>query len=113
MAMFSFTKRSFEKRMSGKLQDKFVTTVIRNKILAKWAGVHLGLKDKELKKYINSIVRFFVFIPSDWALVLRIKGDFEKASITIDDDAVYNKLMAIEKRLNRANVKRSLPKNIV
>lgn len=113
MAMFSFSKRSFEKRMSGKLQDRFVTIVIRNKILAKWAGVHLGLKDKELKDYMNSIVRFHIFIPNDWVLVLKIKRDFKKEGIIMDYYAVYNKLITIEKRLNRAHVKRSLPKNIV
>lgn len=110
MAMFSFSKSSFEKRLAGKLQDKFVTTVMRNKILAKWAGVNLGLSGRELDKYIKNIVRFYIFVPSDWALISRIEGDFERANIKLENNRVYYKLTAIEKRLSKSNVKRSLPK---
>ena len=113
MAMFSPSRFLFEKRIAGKLQDRFVTIVMRNKILGKWAASKMNLGIKAKTRYVKSIVKHYIFFPNDFMLVSKIKSDFWKAGVDCLSSDIYKKIQKIENRLNMNNVKRSLPKKIL
>ncbi|MDR0632433.1 MAG: DUF1476 domain-containing protein [Holosporaceae bacterium] len=97
--MFSFDKSSCEKKLLDVLQSRFFITARRNKILAKWAGGRLGYVDDVLSKYIKNMVFSYLIKPNDKKMIDRILLDFKDARINMSEEAIRQKIKAIEERI--------------
>ncbi|MDR0677485.1 MAG: DUF1476 domain-containing protein [Holosporaceae bacterium] len=97
--MFSFDKYSYESRLLKLLQNSFLKTARRNKILAKWAGGRMGYKDSALNKYVKSMILSYLIAPSDRRIINRILSDFKKAKIKMTEDDIRKKIKAVEERI--------------
>tara|TARA_B100001245_G_C22525526_1_gene264583 strand:+ start:186 stop:500 length:315 start_codon:yes stop_codon:yes gene_type:complete len=99
MSKFEEREKSFEKKFVRDQELQFKVASKRNKYLSEWASSVLGKKDKDKQDYILEIIKADMEESGSEDVFRKIKKDFEKDSIKIDDSEIRSQM---EKALLRA-----------
>ena len=99
MSKFEEREKSFEKKFVRDQELQFKVASKRNKYLSEWASSVLGKKDKDKQNYILEIIKADMEESGSEDVFRKIKKDFEKDSIKIDDSEIRSQM---EKALLRA-----------
>ena len=100
MSLFSLSKSTFEAKLAGKLQERFINISRRNKLLARWAFEQTKLPKTMRDEYVYDIVKAFIFVPSDTRLIMNIVKDLTNRGIAVEREDVVRQLRKIEHKLN-------------
>ena len=96
---FSEREKGFEKKFVRDEELQFKIAARRNKYLGQWASQKLGYNLEKEKEYIQSVIKADFQEAGDEDVFRKIKKDFQKASVNIEDSEIRSE---IEKALNRA-----------
>jgi len=96
---FSEREKSFEKKFARDEELQFKIQSRSNKYIADFVSEKLGKSEEDKKKYIQEIIRADMEEAGTEDVFRKIKKDFEKASISIDDIEIRGQM---EKALLRA-----------
>ncbi len=99
MKKFDEREKSFEKKFQMDEELQFKIGARSNKYLGEWAGLQLGKNEEEKKNYIQEIIKSDLEESGTEDVFRKIKSDFQKASIHIEDLEIRNQM---EKALSRA-----------
>ena len=99
MNKFSDREKGFEKKFQMDEELQFKIAARSNKYLGEWAGSILGKNKEEQKNYIQEIIRSDLEEAGQEDVFRKIKKDFQKASISIEEKEIRNQM---EKALLRA-----------
>ena len=99
MKKFDEREKSFEKKFQMDEELQFKIGARSKKYLGEWAGLQLGKKEEEKKNYIQEIIKSDLEESGTEDVFRKIKSDFQKASIHIEDLEIRNQM---EKALSRA-----------
>ena len=99
MNKFDERTKTFEKKFQIDQELKFKVEARSNKYLGEWAGSQLGKTEEEKRKYIQEIIKADMQESGQEDVFRKIKKDFEKASISVEDSEIRDQL---EKALLRA-----------
>ena len=99
MNKFNEREKTFEKKFQIDQELKFKVEARSNKYLGEWAGSKLGKAEEEKKNYIQEIIKADMEEAGSEDVFRKIKKDFQKASITIEDSEIRDQM---EKALLRA-----------
>ena len=99
MKKFDEREKSFEKKFQMDQELQFKIHSRSNKYLAESISLKLGKNDFEKKKYIEEIIKADLEEKGQEDVFRKIKKDFEKASIQIEDSEIRD---LMEKALLRA-----------
>ena len=99
MKKFDEREKSFEKKFQMDQELQFKINSRSNKYLAESISLKLGKNDFEKKKYIEEIIKADLEEKGQEDVFRKIKKDFEKASIQIEDSEIRD---LMEKALLRA-----------
>ena len=99
MNTFDDRKKSFEKKFQIDQELQFKVQARSNKYLGELVSLKLGIKEEEEKNYIEEIIKADMQEAGTEDVFRKIKEDFKKASIHIDDSEIRD-LMG--KALSRA-----------
>jgi hypothetical protein len=99
MNTFDDRKKSFEKKFQIDQELQFKVQARSNKYLGELISLKLGIKEGEEKNYINEIIKADMQEAGTEDVFRKIKEDFKKASIHMDDSEIRD-LMG--KALSRA-----------
>ena len=99
MNKFDEREKSFEKKYAKDEELKFKVAARSNKYLGEWASSQLGKNNEEKQKYIEEIIKADMEEAGSEDVFRKIKKDFQKASVNIEDSEIRSE---IEKALNRA-----------
>mgnify|MGYP000849789220 CR=1 FL=1 len=92
-------EKSFEKKFAKDQELQFKVMARSNKYLGEWASSKLQKKDIEQKNYIQEIIKADMEEVGQEDVFRKIKKDFQKASIGVEDSEIRNQ---IEKAMERA-----------
>jgi len=99
MNTFDDRKKSFEKKFEIDQELQFKVASRSNKYLAEYACLKLGKSHEEKQAYILEIIKADMEEAGNEDVFRKIKKDFEKASLSIDEAEIRNQM---EKALLRA-----------
>ena len=100
MSKFDEREKSFEKKFQMDEEIKFKISARANKYLGVWAAKILSIDNKEkIQDYIQEVIRSDLQEEGQEDVFQKIKKDFQKASMSIDDKEIRN---AMEKSLQNA-----------
>ena len=99
MNKFDEREKSFEKKFAKDQELQFKVAARSNKYLAEFVCSRLGKADQEKQAYIQEIIKADMEEAGSEDVFRKIKKDFQKASISIDDSEIRNQ---IEKAFSRA-----------
>ena len=100
MNKFDERKKSFEKKFQIDEELKFKVEAKANKHLGEWAAKVLGINTEERKQnYIQEVIKSDLLEAGQEDVFRKIKKDFQKVSINIEDLEIRNEM---EKALLRA-----------
>ena len=99
MNKFDERKNSFEKKFQMDEELQFKIAARSNKYLGEWASLKLGKNEEEKKNYIQEIIRSDLEEAGQEDVFRKIKRDFQKASISIEEKEIRDQM---EKALLRA-----------
>ena len=99
MNKFDERKNTFEKKFQIDQELKFKVEARSNKYLGEWAGSQLGKTEEEKREYIQEIIKADMEEAGSEDVFRKVKKDFQKASISIEDSEIRNQM---EKALLRA-----------
>ena len=99
MKKFDEREKSFEKKFQMDQELQFKINSRSNKYLAESISLKLGKNDFEKKKYVEEIIKADLEEKGQEDVFRKIKKDFEKASIQIEDSEIRD---LMEKALLRA-----------
>ena len=99
MNKFNEREKSFEKKFQMDEELQFKIAARSNKYLGEWASLKLGKNDEEKKNYIQEIIRSDLEEAGQEDVFRKIKKDFQKASISIEEKEIRDQM---EKALLRA-----------
>jgi hypothetical protein len=99
MNKFDEREKSFEKKFQMDQELQFKINSRSNKYLAESISLKLGKNDSEKQKYIEEIIKADLEEKGQEDVFRKIKKDFEKASIKIEDLEIRDQM---EKALLRA-----------
>ena len=99
MSKFDEREKSFEKKYASDEELKFKIAARSNKYLGVWASSMLGKNEEEKKNYIQEIIRSDLEEAGQEDVFRKIKKDFQKASISIEEKEIRDQM---EKALLRA-----------
>ena len=99
MNKFDEREKTFEKKFQIDQELKFKVEARSNKYLGEWASSQLGKNSEEKQKYIQEIIKADMEEAGTEDVFRKIKKDFQKASVNIEDSEIRSE---IEKALNRA-----------
>ena len=99
MNKFDEREKTFEKKFQMDEELQFKIAARSNKYLGEWAGSILGKNKEEQKNYIQEIIRSDLEEAGQEDVFRKIKKDFQKASISIEEKEIRNQM---EKALLRA-----------
>ena len=98
MNKFDEREKSFEKKFAKDQELQFKVSAKRNKYLAEWASSKLGKNDEEKQNYIQEIIKADLEEAGDEDVFRKIKKDFEKSAISMDDSEIRNQMsLALER----------------
>ena len=99
MSKFDEREKSFEKKFQMDEELQFKIAARSNKYLGEWASSKLGKNEEEKKNYIQEIIRSDLEEAGQEDVFRKIKRDFQKASISIEEKEIRDQM---EKALLRA-----------
>ena len=99
MSSFNEREKGFEKKFQMDEELEFKISARSNKYLAEWAGSILNKNEEEKKNYIQEVIKSDLQEKGSEDVFRKIKKDFEKASISIEETEIRNQM---EKALVRA-----------
>jgi len=99
MNTFDDRKKSFEQKFARDQELQFKVSARSNKYLGEWASLKLGKNENEKQLYIQEIIKSDMEEAGNEDVFRKIKQDFTKASISIEDSEIRNQM---EKALLRA-----------
>ena len=99
MDKFNEREKSFEKKFAKDQELQFKVAARSNKYLGEWISSKLGKTEEEKQNYIQEIIKADMEEAGNEDVFRKIKKDFQKASVNIEDSEIRSE---IEKALNRA-----------
>ena len=99
MNKFDEREKSFEKKFAKDQELQFKVSARSNKYLGEWAALLLSKSEVEKKNYIMEIIKADMEEAGTEDVFRKIKSDFNKASVKIEDSEIRNQM---EKALARA-----------
>ena len=96
---FTDREKGFEKKFQLDEETQFKIAARSNKYLGEWVSLKLGKNEEEKKNYIQEIIKADMEEAGNEDVFRKIKKDFQKASVNIEDSEIRSE---IEKALNRA-----------
>ena len=99
MNKFDERGKSFERKFQMDEELQFKIAARSNKYLGVWASSMLGKNEEEKKNYIQEIIRSDLEEAGQEDVLRKIKKDFQKASISIEEKEIRDQM---EKALLRA-----------
>ena len=99
MNKFDEREQSFEKKFAKDQELQFKVAARSNKYLAEFVCARLGKSEKDKQDYIQEIIKADMEEAGNEDVFRKIKKDFEKASIKIEESEIRNQM---EKALLRA-----------
>tara|TARA_X000001036_G_scaffold381974_1_gene374383 strand:- start:155 stop:469 length:315 start_codon:yes stop_codon:yes gene_type:complete len=99
MTKFDEREKSFEKKFQLDQELQFKVQARSNKYLAEFVSSKLKKTEEEKQKYVQEIIKADMEESGQEDVFRKIKKDFQKASLSIDDSEIRNQ---IEKALLRA-----------
>ena len=99
MNKFDEREKSFEKKFQMDQELQFKVQARSSKYLAEFVATKLGKNEEEKKNYIQELIKADMEEAGQEDVFRKIKKDFEKASISVEDSEIRNQL---EKALLRA-----------
>ena len=96
---FTDREKGFEKKFAKDEELQFKVQARSNKYLAEFVCARLGKSEKDKQDYIQEIIKADMEEAGNEDVFRKIKKDFEKASITIEESEIRNQM---EKALLRA-----------
>ncbi len=99
MNKFNEREKSFEKKFAKDQELQFKVAARSNKYLGEWVSSKLGKTEEQKKSYIQEIIKADMEEAGNEDVFRKIKKDFEKSSINIDDSEIR---IQMEKALSRA-----------
>ena len=92
-------EKGFEKKFQMDEELQFKVAARSNKYLGEWASSMLGKNEEDKKNYIQEIIRSDLEEAGQEDVFRKIKKDFQKASISIEETEIRDQM---EKALLRA-----------
>ena len=99
MNKFDEREKTFEKKFQIDQELKFKVEARSNKYLGEWASSQLGKNNGEKQKYIEEIIKADMEEAGSEDVFRKIKKDFQKASIVLEDSEIRDQMI---KALSRA-----------
>ena len=99
MNKFDERQKSFEKKFQMDQELQFKVQARSNKYLAEFVSLKLGKTEEEKQKYVQEIIKADMEEVGQEDVFRKIKKDFQKASIGIEDSEIRDQ---IKKALFRA-----------
>tara|TARA_Y100000590_G_scaffold432396_1_gene548379 strand:+ start:2613 stop:2930 length:318 start_codon:yes stop_codon:yes gene_type:complete len=99
MNKFDDREKSFEKKFARDSELQFRIQARSNKYLAEFVSEKLGKSEDEKSQYVQEIIKADMELPGTEDVYRKIKEDFKKASISIEDKEIREQM---EKALLRA-----------
>jgi len=99
MSKFEEREKSFEKKFQMDEELQFKIAARSNKYLGEWASSMLGKNEEDKKNYIQEIIRSDLEEAGQEDVFRKVKKDFQKASISIEEKEIRDQM---EKALLRA-----------
>ena len=99
MNKFDDREKSFEKKFQLDEELQFKIAARTNKYLGEWASLKLGKNEKDVKNYIQEIIKADMEEAGKEDVFRKISNDFKKASININESEIRQEM---EKALSRA-----------
>jgi len=96
---FSEREKSFEKKFVRDEELQFKVQARSNKYIAEFVSKKLGKDEVEKQKYVQEVIKADMQESGNEDVFRKIKKDFQKASLSIDDNEIRNEM---EKALIRA-----------
>ena len=91
--------KGFEKKFQMDEELQFKVAARSNKYLGEWVSTKLGKNEEEKKNYIQEIIKSDLEEAGQEDVFRKIKKDFQKASISIEEKEIRDQM---EKALLRA-----------
>ena len=99
MNKFNEREKSFEKKFAKDQELQFKVAARSNKYLAEFVCSRLSKSEEEKQKYIEEIIKADMEEAGSEDVFRKVKKDFQKASINMEDSEIRNQM---EKALLRA-----------
>ena len=99
MKKFEERKKNFEKKFQIDQELKFKVESRSNKYLGEWVCSQLGKAEEVKNQYIQEIIKADMVEAGKEDVFRKIKMDFQKASVHVEDTEIRNQM---EKALIRA-----------
>jgi len=96
---FSEREKSFEKKFARDEELQFKIQARSNKYIAEFVSQKLSKNEVEKQKYVQEVIKADMEESGNEDVFRKIKKDFQKASLSIDDSEIRNEM---EKALIRA-----------
>ena len=96
---FTEREKSFEKKFARDEELQFKVQARSNKYIAEFVSQKLNMNEDEKKKYVQEIIKADMEESGTEDVFRKIKKDFEKASVIIDDKEIRDQM---EKAIIRA-----------
>ena len=92
MSKFDEREKSFEKKFQMDEELQFKIAARSNKYLGEWASSMLGKNEEDKKNYIQEIIRSDLEEAGQEDVFRKIKRDFQKASISIEEKEIRDQM---------------------
>ena len=96
---FTEREKSFEKKFARDEELQFKVQARSNKYIAEFVSQKLNMNEDEKKKYVQEIIKADMEESGTEDVFRKIKKDFEKSSVIIDDKEIRDQM---EKAIIRA-----------
>ena len=96
---FTEREKGFEKKFVRDEELQFKVQARSNKYIAEFVSKKLGKDEVEKQKYVQEVIKTDMQESGNEDVFRKIKKDFQKASLSIDDNEIRNEM---EKALIRA-----------
>ena len=92
MSKFDEREKSFEKKFAKDQELQFKVAARSNKYLAEFVCSRLSKSEEEKQKYIEEIIKADMEEAGSEDVFRKVKMDFQKASITMDDSEIRDQM---------------------
>tara|TARA_B100001167_G_scaffold131327_1_gene82529 strand:+ start:220 stop:537 length:318 start_codon:yes stop_codon:yes gene_type:complete len=92
MNKFGEREKSFEKKFQIDEELQFRIAAKSNRYLGEWVSLKLGKNEDETKNYIQEVIKSDLQELGTEDVFRKIKGDFQKASINIEDSEIRDQM---------------------
>ena len=99
MNKFDEREKSFEKKFAKDEELQFKVQARSNKYIAEFVSEKLGKTEDQKKKYVQEIIKAEMEEAGREDVFRKIKKDFQKASIAVEDSEIRDQMI---KALSRA-----------